>query len=130
MTADIHGFDKWLQEYRKSRWSDERALQQEADEYVRNYLKAKKQQFVDDDGFEEVGEDGFVTVGEQPKKRIFNEEDIDPLMKEVNIKRKHKKPSEGVIFEYTQTKRKAGQKKAKKLRYNIKKHAKETHKNN
>ncbi|KAL7721975.1 Ribosomal RNA-processing protein 7 C-terminal domain-containing protein [Entamoeba marina] len=116
MTADIHGFDKWLQEYRKSRWSDERALQQEADEYVRNYLKAKN--------------NNLSMMMEQPKKRIFNEEDIDPLMKEVNIKRKHKKPSEGVIFEYTQTKRKAGQKKAKKLRYNIKKHAKETHKNN
>ena len=52
-------------------------------------------------------------------------EDLDPELAEImNSKRKHKKNSEGVFFEYEPVKRQEGLKKAKKLRYNIKKHGK------
>ena len=118
------GYEKWLEEYRNERKVNEIELQREADEYVRNYLLSKKQQRkeIEEQDEDEVDEDGFMTVKEGFEKYQFTQEDLDPELAEImKYKRKHKKNSEGVFFEYEPIKRQANQKKAKKLRYNLKK---------
>ncbi|EDR23502.1 hypothetical protein EDI_096360 [Entamoeba dispar SAW760] len=121
MEEEVRGYEKWLKDYREERRCNEWSLQQEADEYVRNFLLSKKEIKKDSDDFQEVGEDGFVVIPEQYRRNEFTYSQLDPEIAEIIAsKRKHKK-NEGMVFEYQPVKRVENTKKAKKLRYNIKK---------
>ena len=115
------GYEKWLEEYRTARKINEYDLQREADEYVRSYLLSKKQQRKEMEEEEnEIDEDGFMTVKGGFEKYQFTQEDLDPELAEImNYKRKHKKNSDGVFFQYETIKRQENIKKAKKLIPNI-----------
>ena len=118
--VDLRGYDKWLNEYKERRHCNEKKLQQRADEYVRSFILSKKNQ--DDDGFVEADADGFTEVPEVITSRAISMNEIVPELAEASqYKRKHKKFSEGVKFEYSAVKRPGSSKKAKKLRYTVRK---------
>ena len=117
---DIRGYDKWLNEYKQRRHCNEKKLQQRADEYVRGFIISKKNQ--GDNGFVEMDENGFTEVPEIITSRTISMNDINPELAEAaEFKRKHKKISEGIKFEYSTIKRPGNLKKAKKLRYTVRK---------
>ena len=123
MTEEKRGYDKWLDDYRNNRRCNEKELQKEADEYVVNYILSKKQQMKEiEEQEDEVDEEGYITVKEGFERNQFSLSDLDPELYEImQYKRKHKKKNENTTFQYETIKKKENVKKAKKLRYNLKK---------
>ena len=93
MTEQEHGYKAWVRAYKESRRANEAALQREADEYVRMYLKSKRF-MAEEDEVPEVDEEGFVVVKGPRRARGLTPEEIDPILAETSaIRRKRRRRS-------------------------------------